>query len=140
MALPTPSPDGYGVTGWGGVGMVSAGGGGGGVGPVVTNFVPADTEDIVPTTPLTFDVLYTAPIGTMTITVLYPATGASETVFNHLGFSANYQPNGLFLGSERSAITGGFHFILRRRSGWFSAPRIIVEGADTSGGTITGAL
>lgn len=125
------------LMGWGG-NLVSGGGGGGGggTGPIVTNFQPPRDTPIFPATPLTFDVLTALTLAAMVIYVDYGDNGAVEVVFNATGFTPNYQPNGDFLGSEKQTITGGFHFILRRRAGWFASPTIRVEGADNAGGSI----
>ena len=132
---------GFGFMGWGGV-LVSGGGGGGGgggPGPVVTNFFPPKDTPIFPYTPLTFDVLTGSTIAAMVIYVDYGSTDAVEVVFGVNGFTGNYQPQGAFLGSEKQTISGGFHFILRRRGGWFSSPTIRAEGADTNGNIVTEA-
>ncbi len=132
---------GWGVAGWGGT--LSSGGGEGeaGDGPTVINFEPPEDTPIQPATALAFDVMFTTTIVAITITVFYRHTGVVEEVYNERdGFSANFSPNGLFLGSSRESISGGWHFTIRRRGGWYSAPSIIVRGADENGGRITGAL
>lgn len=122
--------------GWGGT-LTSIGGGAGGS-VTVSNYSPAAGQPITPSTALSFDVASSlATINSLVITVLYPATGASEVVYNRDGFGANFTPNGLFLGCERSLIAGGFHFIIRRRGGWYSSPEIRIEGGDTNGNAIT---
>lgn len=135
--------DGWGMGGWGGTlsaGGGGGGGGGGGPGPVCQNFTPLPDTPIQPATPLGFDLIFSTTVVAITITIVYGATGATEVAYNENGFTANFAPNGLFVGSERSDITGGWHFTLRRRSGWYLSPFILVEGADVNGGRITGAL
>lgn len=121
--------------GWGGT--LDSGGGSGGAGAVVQNFVPAEDSPITPGTALTFDVVGVdgAVLTALVITVLYPDTGATETCYDRDGFAVNYAATGTFLGSEKQAITGGFHLILRRRGGWPLSPRIKVEGS--TGGIIS---
>lgn len=126
--------------GWGGTLTSGGGGGGGGPGPSVRNFTPPEGTPITPATPLEFDLVFSNPIIALTITVTYLQSGATEVAYNENGFTTNFAPTGSFLGSERHDTSGNSHFILRRRSGWFSSPSILVEGADNGGGRITGAL
>lgn len=123
--------------GWGGSLVSGGGGGGGGPGPVVTNFDPPKDTPIFPSQALSFDVLFDNPVVAIVISVDYGDTGAKEVAYDMNGFSVNYQPNGSFPGSERQPITGGWHFILRRRGGWFASPTVRVQGADDQGGAIT---
>lgn len=125
------------MSGWGGT-LTSGGGGGGpgGPGPTVENFQPPEGTPITAGTALTFDVLNANPLVSIIISVIYRQTGATELVYNREGFSANFAPTGGFIGSERQTISGGWHFILRRRGGWPLAPSIVVEGADDQGNAI----
>lgn len=131
---------GWGVSGWGGTLEAGGGGGGGGSGdgPTVENFQPAEGTEIQPYTPVEFDVLLHDGTGlsAIVVSVLYKETGAIETVYDREGFSVNFRPNGAFLGSTRSTIPGGWHFKLRRRSGWFATPTVKVQGADDAGNPI----
>ena len=127
------------MTGWGGT-LESGGGGGPGTGdgPTVENFVPAEGAPITPATPVEFDVLLHEGDGlsAIVVSVLYRDTGAIETVYDREGFTVNFRPEGNFLGSSRSTIPGGWHFKLRRRSGWFASPTVKVQGADNVGNPI----
>lgn len=128
--------DGWAVSGWGGT--LTSGGGGGGGSAIVSNYQPAAGTPITPSTPLEFDV--TSSPGTLvslTVTVFYPATGASEVAYSRNGWGINYSPTQGFQGSERSSIAGGFHFKLRRRGGWYATPQVQVEGADSNGNPIS---
>jgi hypothetical protein len=134
---------GWGLMGWGGEitsGGGGGGGGGGGTGPSVENFQPAEGQPITPSTPLEFDVIFNedtdAPLAAIVVSVLYKATGAIETVYDREGFSVNFRPQGNFLGSTRTSLPNGWHFKLRRRSGWFATPTVKVQGADTAGNAI----
>jgi hypothetical protein len=71
------------------------------------------------------------------VTVHYPQTGGSETVYDRDGFTSNYAPTSGFQGSSRAIITNGFHFTLRRRGGWYASPQVKVQGGDTNGNAIT---
>ncbi len=124
------------MSGWGGTLSSGGGGGGGGPGPVVSNFQPADGTGITPGTPLEFDVTGPNALVSLTITVVYRQTGATEVAYNREGFTNNFIPTAGFVGSERSTITDGFHFILRRRSGWPLSPSILVEGGDDAGNAV----
>jgi len=134
--------EGWGVSSWGGIleSGGGGGGGGGGTGPTVENFLPEEGMDITSSTPVEFDVVFnedtSAPLAAIVVSVLYKETGAIETVYDREGFSVNYRPNGNFLGSSRSSIANGWHFKLRRRSGWFASPTVKVQGADTAGNSI----
>lgn len=132
---------GFGEQGWGGT-LISGGGGGGGgggAGPLVTNFVPVRDTPIFPSTVLTFDVLTANVLAAMVVFVDYDG-GASERAWSlEQGFALDYQAFGTFPGSEKQLLGGGagFHFLLRRRSGWFASPTVRVEGADVNGGVAT---
>ncbi len=132
---------GWGVGGWGGT-LIS-----GGVippapvpgdGAIVQNYTPIKGAGISPGTPIEFDVVGVngAELVAIVISVLYPDTGASETVYDRNGFGINFKAQGSFLGSERQTITGGLHFIIRRRGGWPLSPEIKVEGGTNAGGPI----
>lgn len=124
---------GWGVS-WGGT--LESGGGSGGEGATVSNYVPAAGSSITPGDPVSFDVTG-APLVALVITTFYPDTGATEVVFDRDGFTANYAANGSFLGSEQQTISGGFHFIVRRRGGWPFSPQIKAHGGTTDGGAVT---
>lgn len=124
------------MSAWGGT--LTSGGGGGGGSATVSNYQPAAGTPITPSTALDFDV--TSSPGTLVavvVTVFYPQTGASETVFDRDGFSVNYAPTFGFQGSSKTPISGGFHFTLRRRGGWYATPQVKVQGGDTNGNAIT---
>lgn len=125
--------------GWGGdlVAGGGGGGGGGGPGPIVTNFDPPKDTPIYPATPISFDLLTDNDLSAVVVWIDYHDTGALEVAYSGTqGFGSNYTPFGAFIGSERQVITGGWHFILRRRGGWFASPTIRVEGADEFGSAI----
>lgn len=123
---------GFGSTGWGGS-IASGGGGGGGPGPTVGNYVPPDTSQVERQTPLAFDVTPNgSAIANVTIDVLYPATGARETVYDGVSFAPNFA-----LASARSTIAGappGQHFVISRRGGWPLAPALHGVATSVSGG------
>jgi len=125
---------------WGGGGEA---GGGSGQGATVHDYAPPLGAKIRPNTALMFDVTG-AEVVAIVISAFYPDTGASEIVYDRTGFSKNFRPSvgilglGTFIGSERHPISGGFHFILRRRGGWPRSPDIRIEGGTIEGGVITG--
>lgn len=122
---------------WGGS-LESGGGGGGGPNPpVVSNFSPSGGTPITATTPLDFDVTAVNGLVACVIIVNYAQSNTSEVAFDRDGFTGNYAPQGNFAGSSRTTIVNGFHFTLRRRGGWYSAPTIKAEGADALGNPIT---
>lgn len=127
--------DGFGVSGWGGT-LDPSGGGSGGAGATVTNYTPAEGAEITPSTPIEFDVTG-ATLNAIVVTVLFPQTGAQEVVYDRDGFGVNYAPTGGFAGSSRAVITGGYHFVIRRRGGWYLSPSVRVQGGTTDGGAIT---
>lgn len=126
--------DGWGMSAWGGT--LSFTGGGGGAGATVVNFNPAPNSPINKGENIEFDIVG-ATLVALAITVEYPDTGASEVAYDRDGFKVNYLGNGDFLGSERQIISGGLHFILRRRGGWPLSPAIRAHGGTVSGGAIT---
>ena len=123
------------MAGWGGT-LTSGGGGGGAGGPTVVNFQPPAGTPIQPGTPLQFDILVPNLLVATVVSVIYRDTGATELVYNREGFAANFVATPGFIGSERYAIPGGWHFILRRRGGWPLAPSVIVEGGDNFGNPV----
>ncbi len=131
--------------GWGGT-LTSGGGGGGGPGPVVQNFQPPAQTPILRNTALTFDVVFTSPVVALVVTIIYRDTGATEVAYNSNGFTINYVPHVNpvtsiidFEGSTVDTVGSTMHFVLRRRGGWPLSPSVLVEGADDTGGRITGA-
>jgi hypothetical protein len=129
--------EGWGMSAWGGVlTFGGGGGGGGGGGPTVVNFSPPAGTPIDRGTALEFDVMNPNPLIAIVVSIVYRDTGATELVYNREGFSANFAPTGGFIGSERNAIVGGTHFILRRRGGWPLAPSILIEGSDDQGNPV----
>jgi hypothetical protein len=102
----------------------------------VQNFEPPAGTPIQRGTPLTFDVIFSNPMVAIIVTVVYAETGATEVVYDKNGFSSNFKTSGDFIGSERQNIAGGWHFIIRRRSGWPLSPSIVVQGADSDGQSI----
>lgn len=138
-----PIDEGWGLVDWGGILSSGGGGGGGGgdgTGPTVENFQPAEGEQITAATPVEFDVILNgdteAPLAAIVVSVLYKQTGAIETVYDREGFAVNFRPQGAFLGSTRASLSNGWHFKVRRRSGWPMSPTIKVQGADTAGNSI----
>ncbi len=137
-----PLDQGWGIVDWGGIlsSGGGGGGGGGGDGPTIENFVPTEGAPITPSTPVEFDLIFNeeteAPLAALVVSVLYRDTGAIETVYDREGFTVNFRPSGNFLGSTRSTLPNGWHFKLRRRSGWFASPTVKVQGADTAGNSI----
>ena len=127
--------EGWGMSGWGGT-LTSQADGGGGAVPVVQNLSPPEGAEIHPATALEFDLMFSSPLVALVIWIAYGATGLEEVAFDGANFSVNYAPNGSFLGSEQQAITGGYHFILRRRSGWPFSPSIVIRGSDSFGNPV----
>ncbi len=121
------------MSGWGGT---LTAGGGSGEGATVSNYSPADGSGITPATPIQFDVTGAETVA-LVVTVRYPDTGASETVYDRDGWGVNFGTTGAFLGSERQPIENGYHFIIRRRGGWPFSPQIKVQGGTVEGGAVT---
>lgn len=95
------------------------------VGPTIANFLPAPGTPISRSTPVEFDV--TDVVLIRRVVVEANLGGATELVHDGDGFSPGYAT------SSRTAISGGFHYLVARQGGWPSAPTIKVIAVDSSG-------
>lgn len=107
-------------------GVVSAGGAADVTPPVVTFGVPPGTT-IARNQALPVDVEEETAIRASVILVEFPSQGVYEVAWDSEGFAPRYAD------SERTAISGGFRYTLRRSGGWFSTPTIRALAIDTAG-------
>jgi hypothetical protein len=101
--------------------------------PEIENFVPAPGSEIERTQPLQFDVVDDSAEDRRTfVWISYPGTTITvqELVWDGTGFTPDYAAY-----STRTAIVGGFRYVIRRRSGWSaSIVTVHVVAIDPSGG------
>lgn len=95
--------------------------------PVVSNVVPAPPGPIAVQGTVSLDV--TDESGSLRLVRLDAefSDGAYEVVYDGTRFSLGYASSSI------SVIAKGFHFDLRRRLGWYGAPKITPTAVDTSG-------
>lgn len=94
----------------------------------VTNVSPAIESSVQPPGVLGFDV--TSTTGLLRILVCVdPFNSARAPELAHDGDSFQ----NLYEGSTRTAIAGGFRYVLRRAGGWYAAPRPLVFAVDLAG-------
>ena len=98
--------------------------------PVIANVSPAAGTAIDPNTPIEFDLTSSAAIRLTLLRVKYAASGRREIVIDDDGFTPE------FSASTRTAISGGYHYTLRRTGGWPSAPTLIPDVVDTYGSEV----
>lgn len=95
--------------------------------PVVGNFVPTPGTPLARQDSISFDVTDASPIKVLIVGARF-ADGTYEIIHDGVDFAPRYAGF-----SSRVAISGGFHFDVRRRLGWLSGPTIIVWPVDDAG-------
>jgi len=104
--------------------------------PVIKNVSPSILFAIPPTSPISFDLISdvnsasTLLVGLPTI-LLDPSTGAPELVHDGTNFTPLYK-----LHSTRTAITGGFHYVILRQGGWPTQPFLGIQAVNTVNGVL----
>ena len=99
--------------------------------PTIENFDPVVGTPLRRSDEIAFDVIDNLSALRRVIVLV---TLADETFCVHDGFTFK----GEFVGrSSRSSIPGGYHYRLRRNSGWTDAPTFEVCAIDTSGNEAT---
>lgn len=99
------------------------------VAPVVSNFSPVVASAISATTPLQFDVTDDSGLFRDLIVL---ANFASLEIYEVVHADGAFAPNYAVL-SNRSPITGGFHYNVLREGGWPSSPTFVVKAIDLEG-------
>lgn len=100
------------------------------VAPVVGNFSPALATPIQVTDALSLDVTIAdgTAFANISISVLFSGLGLEEEIYDGSTFSD------LYIGSSsKAAITNGFRFILNRRGGWPTNPKVKVRAVSMTG-------
>jgi len=96
--------------------------------PVVSNLEPPAGSLVRPDTPISFDITDADGFSLIIPMMSLNDFTTPEPVTNNLdGFEPLYQ------GSTRTAITGGYHYVLRRKGGWTATPRLIIWAVDRVG-------
>ena len=95
--------------------------------PTISNFNPTVGTPLVRSDSITFDVLDNLSALRRVIVLV---TLSGETFCVHDGFSFKGEFTSL---STRSAMSGGYHYSLKRNGGWTSPPTFEVLAVDTSG-------
>ncbi len=102
------------------------------VAPVVSNWSPAVSSSIGPTTALSFDVTDedgSAGLRRMIVVLSFPSYKVKEIVFDGDGFGPQYtNPS-----NTQASIAGGYRFTILRDSGWLESPVITPYVLDITG-------
>ena len=95
----------------------------------VSNVSPADLSTLEPAATLTFDVTsFVAALSRVLVCMDFPESGRPpELVHDDTVFSAHYTE------SSRTAITGGYRFVLRNSEGWAAGLHPLIFAWDTAG-------
>lgn len=96
--------------------------------PYVTNVTPATSVPLYKHEPVSFDVLDDGSFRRILITARFTIFNEAEVVHDGDNFTMLYAA-----GSTKTAIAGGYHFVLLRSTGWPSEPRITPYAFDTTG-------
>lgn len=94
--------------------------------PSVVNLVPALTSSILPADSIGFDLLFSAAIENLTISIDYAKLKASEVVYR------DGVPKGPFTVTI-TTIGGGWRIAITRAGGWPASPSLVVEAVDSYG-------
>lgn len=94
------------------------------VAPSIANIVPAPGTPILPTDPVSFDVL--APDGLRLAMIVATINGASELVHDGTSFTPVYT-------GRRAVTADGFHYVINRIGGWPASPTITPYVVDLAG-------
>ncbi len=95
--------------------------------PTIENIDPASGSVIQRGDSIAFDALDETALRRVFVLVEYPS-GLYEVVHDGERFASNYQAL-----SVRTEIEGGFHYVLRRATGWPAAPTFRAVAIDTGG-------
>ncbi len=95
--------------------------------PTLTNVSPASGATIGAGDSITFDVTDETGLREVIVGVEFLSSGAYEFAHDGTSFAQSYRA------STRTAISGGFRYVLQRSGGWPSSPRIQIFAIDTSG-------
>lgn len=98
--------------------------------PVLLSVSPADLSTILPTDPLTFDVLVPRGVRRVMVGVSFPSTeDAPEIAHDGSAFQTAYGA------STRTEVIAGtrYRYVLRRSGGWYARPSPVIFTFDRSG-------
>lgn len=96
--------------------------------PQISNQEPPPNSDIAYNQPVYVDVTDDVGVGIVFMYVTFEDNDVEEVVYNGAGFSPFYAG-----ASKRTAIAGGYRFMLIRFGGWPSNPTFTLRPVDTSG-------
>jgi hypothetical protein len=96
----------------------------------VTNVQPASLANVQPADTLSFDVTSTTGLLRIIVCIGWPVETERAPELAHDGnaFQALY-----IEGSTRTAVAGGFRYVLRRAGGWYAAPAPLIFAVDSAG-------
>lgn len=98
------------------------------IGPAIANLSPANGASVYKNTLIEFDVTDGA---TIVLTEIQIDQGpVREVVFDGTSFVSPYQ------GSQRTTITGGYHYVIIRYGGWVTSPVFHVVALDINLGVL----
>lgn len=88
---------------------------------------PLPGSQVARNTSIIFRVMEETALAKLLVTVNFKAVGWEEVAYRAGAFARAYQ------GSTVEEISGGFRFVLVRRTGWPESPTIQVDAVDTGG-------
>jgi hypothetical protein len=99
------------------------------LGPSITNILPNLATHLLPHDPVQFDLTTgSGMFATIIIYVNYIGTQQFETIYDSLTFTSD------FLGCNKTPISSGFRFVLKRTDGWLgSRIGLYVKAIDSVG-------
>ncbi len=92
---------------------------------VVANADPVNLENVEPREPIVFDVLSSEDLLRVVVCVEYPEA-PTELAHDGDNFHPPYE-------GTRSAVTGGFRYVLRSTGGWRNSPSPTIFAVDVLG-------
>lgn len=97
--------------------------------PTCTGITPSEGSTLAPTDPVQFDVIDESSLRATLVWVVDVAVGDAEVAHDGDDFTDRYRA-----GSTRSAISGGWRYVLRRNGGWQGSAGIQIRIAAVDGG------
>lgn len=97
--------------------------------PTITNFSPATGSSIYVTTPVGFDITDDGPFRRIIIHALYSASRIDEVVHDGNTYGPKYTGSL----NTRTAIAGGYTYVMLRDGGWPESPIITPYAIDITG-------
>jgi hypothetical protein len=106
-------------------------GGGGTI--IISNVSPVIPTPVLPQDAIQFDITASAGFALILPLISLNPFTTPELVHNFAGFEPLYAA-----GSTRVVITDGYRYTIRRQSGWYAQPNLIIYAVDSTGVALVG--